>query len=727
MDDRTRALTPAPAYHTEHRPAQFAGAPDNRMDGMRRLFGVLRRRFFVFGLVFLIVLGAVALFAFTRTKLYTATAGMVVNSRELNISEKDKEVLPGLPTSDSAADTEVEILRSPAVAEKAAQALDLVHHPLFAGPLAKLPDAAKSAAAATLLKSDLKIARPGTANVVTIAYTSPDPMLAKAVADEIGRQYLNVKETSRRSAVANVDTGLGSELDSLRGKLEQAEADVARYKAANNLLSSAGITFTETELSLYKQQDAAARATQAEENARLRTARAQLARGSNGDDVGAALQSPVVQQLRTQRSLITTRIADLQSRYRSDHPELIKARDQLADIDRDINAEIHRVVSNLDANARIAADRAANARATAAATNGTLAVNNAASVKLDELQRKADGLKDTYQTLLTRRNSIRSQALVADEDARLFSPALLPLYPSAPNRPLMLAIGAVLAAIAASAVVWLIEKLDRGLASSHDVETRLGLPNLANLPDVRSIARQDERHIAPIDFAVERPMSLYPEALRAIRLTVLSGRRLGDRALRIGITSSRPHEGKTTLALSLARASALAGSRTLLVDADVRRPAVAPMFGVEPGPGLINVLQGHVSLDAALILDPDTGLMILPTQSQAGITHDIFDRERMDTLARACDERFDLVIFDVAPSLIVAEALQLLRQLDDVILAVQWRRTPWQTAYANVRRMRALGIEPLGVVLTQVDMKALAKSGEAESDYSLETYEAFRV
>jgi uncharacterized protein involved in exopolysaccharide biosynthesis/Mrp family chromosome partitioning ATPase len=652
---------------------------------------------------------------------------MVVNSRELNVAEKDKEVLPGLPTSDSAADTEVEILRSPAVAENAAKALNLVHHPLFAEPLAKLPDAAKSAAAATLLKSDLKVTRPGAANVVTIAYTSADPMLAKAVADEIGRQYLNVKESSRRSAVANVDTGLGSELDSLRGKLEQAEADVARYKAANNLLSSAGITFTETELSLYKQQDAAARATQAEENARLRTARAQLARGSNGDDVGAALQSPVIQQLRTQRSLITTRIADLQSRYRSDHPELIKARDQLADIDRDINAEIHRVVSNLDANARIAADRAANARATAAATNGTLAVNNAASVKLDELQRKADGLKDTYQTLLTRRNSIRSQALVADEDARLFSPALLPLNPSAPNRPLMLAIGVVLAAIAASAATWLIERLDRGLTSSHDVETRLGLPNIANLPDVRSIARRDERHIAPIDFAVERPMSLYPEALRAIRLTLLSGRRLGGRALRVGITSSRPHEGKTTLALSLARASALAGGRTLLVDADVRRPAVAPMFGVEPGPGLINVLQGNVSLDAALIRDPDTGLMILPTQSQAGITHDIFDRDRMDALARVCDEHFDLVIFDVAPSLIVAEALQLLRQLDDVILAVQWRRTPWQTAYANVRRMRALGIEPLGVVLTQVDMKALAKSGEAESDYSLETYESFQV
>jgi len=266
--------------------------------------------------------------------------------------------------------------------------------------------------------------------------------------------------------------------------------------------------------------------------------------------------------------------------------------------------------------------------------------------------------------------------------------------------------------------------LDRGLTSSHDVETRLGLPNLANLPDVRTIARRDERGIAPVDFAIERPLSLYAEALRSIRLTLLSNRYRGH-ALRVGITSSRPHEGKTTLALSLARASALAGTRTLLIDADVRRPAIAPMLRVEPGAGLINVLDGDVSLDAALLRDTATGLMVLTVRPQSGASHDVFDKDRMDALARACDDRFDLVIFDVAPALIVADALQLLRQLDDVIMAVQWRRTPWQTAFANLRRMRALGIEPLGVVLTQVDMKALAKSGEAEADYSLETYGAY--
>lgn len=722
MDDRTTV----PDSRFRRVPsAVIPPPPEDRMESARRLLGVARRRWLPFAAIFLIVLGMVVGFTLTRTRLYTATAGMVVNSRELNISEKDKDVLPVLPTSDSAADTEVEILRSTAVAAATVGALDLVHNPIFAQGLAHLPEEARAAAATSILKSNLKITRPGEANVVSIGYTAPDPLLAKTIADQIGRQYLAVKEASRRLAVANVNTGLGSELDDLRGRLEQAEADVARYKAAHNLLSSDGVTLTEQELSLYKQQDAAARATQAEEAARLRIARSQMSRGSTGDDVGAALQSPVIQQLRNQRAEISSKIADLESRYRPDHPELVKARDQLTQVDQDIRAEISRVVSNLEANARIASDRAANARHTSAATSGTLAANNAASVRLNELQRKADGLKDTYQTLLGRRNSIQSQALVGDEDARLFSPALLPLNPSYPNRPLMMMIGALLAAIVAGIVVWLLELFNRGIVSSRDLEAKLGLTNLANLPDTRTIARADERHIAPVDFAVERPLSLYAEALRSIRLAVRS-RGLHSGAVTVGITSSRAGEGKSTLAISLARVSALSGSRTLLIDADIRRPAVATAMGVKPTAGLVEVLRGDAALDAALIRDDATGLLILPARAPQLPGGDPFDGVRFDGLMRALADRFDLVIFDAAPALIVADALHLLGQLDHVLMAVAWRNTPRPTALATLRRLRMAGIEPLGAVLTRVDMKALAKSGEAEAEYSLETYGAYQ-
>lgn len=703
---------------------RLAATIGDPMDGIRRAFAAARHRKWLAIGAFLGVLALVLAFGFTRTKLYTATASMVVNSRELNVSEKDKEVLPGLPTADNAVDTEVEIMRSPAVALGTVRALDLVDNPVYAPKLAKLPGTDKETAATAMLLGAIKIIRPGESNVVSIAYSAPDPMLAKAVADQIGHQYLAVKQGSRRAAVDQVDLGLGNELERLRIQLEAADTAVAQYRAQHDLFDSQGATFTQQELSLYKQQQAAAQAALADAQARLSTAQGQTRKGDTGG-VGAVLQSPVIQQLRNQRALLAATYADMQSRYQPDHPDLIRTHDQIEALDKAIAAETTRQLANLNANAQIARDQVANAADVVARTTGTLASDNSASVQLAQLQRKADGLRDTYQTLLTRKNSISSQALVADEDARLFSPAALPLRPSSPNKPLILLIGLALAAIIAGATVWVAEAFDRKLISSADIEKQLGLPHIANVPEISSIARAGEQGISPIDFVVQRPHSLYAEQLRAIRLTLVRNGRNGMTS--VGITSARPNEGKTTLAISLARAAAMAGSRTLLVDADIRRPAVSAMLGLPHQIGLVEVLRRKATLDEALIHDTASGMYVLPAGDTADSPQDLFDAAHIGALLEDAEQRFDLVIFDAAPALAVSDARLLLRQVDEVLMALRWNDTPRQTAAATLKRMRALDIEPLGVIATRVDMRALAAFGHGDVDRSHADYGAYHV
>ncbi len=461
----------------------------------------------------------------------------------------------------------------------------------------------------------------------------------------------------------------------------------------------------------------------ADAEAKYGTSISQLGAGSNGSDTGAALQSTVVQQLRAQRAQIAATYADMQARYQPNHPDLVKTRDQLAEIDRAIDAEIQRQLASLKANVQIAHDQTSNAIGTVNRTSGTLASNNAAAVKLNELQRKADGLRDTYQTLLTRRNSISSQALVADEDARVISPAVLPLKPSSPNRILMALIGVVLGGITAVAMVWLLEAMERTFVTSSDVESKLGLSHIANVPETKSIARRKEKRIAAIDFAVERPLSLYAESLRAIRLSLLRGGR--GQMVTAGITSSRPNEGKTTMAISLARVSAMAGGRTLLIDGDVRRPAVARELGLEPKVGLVEGLRGQVSVMEALVRDEASGAMVLPVAATGEIAHDLFDARHIQNLLAALEGHFDLVIFDSAPALAVADARLLLRQLDSVLMIVRWNDTPRQTAAAALKRMRALDIEPLGAVTSRVNMRALKAYGHGDIDRDYTTYSAY--
>lgn len=724
MDDtRLPATTTATAVDVRRPPVPVR----DPAAAMRRAIAAVRRRKWFAIATALVVLGAVLAWGFSRQKLYTATANMVVNSREVNLSEKDKEVLPGVPTADNAVDTEVEILRSSAVAVGTVEALGLTDNPVFAKAIASMPAATRETAAAAILMANLKVARPGESKVVAIQYTSPDPALSKAVADQVGHQYLAVKRKARLAAVEQVDRGLGNELDSLRGKLEAADAAVAAYRAQHDLFDSQGqnTTFTQQELSTYKQQQAAAEAAAADARAKLGTARGQTSAGAR-DAVGAVLESPVVQQLRNKRAELAASYADMASRYQPDHPDMVRAREQLDALDAAIGAETRRQLQNLGANARIANSNVAQATGTVNRTTGQLAADTRATVQLAQLQRRADVLRDTYQTLLARRNSIDSQALVADDDARIFSPAIAPLRPSSPNKPLILLIGLALATIAAGAVVWLLEAFDRKLVSSADIESKLGVPHLANLPEVSSIARGSDLAIAPVDYVVERPHSLYAEQLRAIRLALLRHGRSGMAS--VGITSARPHEGKSTLSISLARAAALSGSRTLLIDGDLRRPSVAGALGVPSRPGLIEVLGGGVAFADALAHDVATGLAVLAAGDIAEARADTLDAAKIDALlAAAADAGFDLVIVDCAPALAVADARLLLRQMDDVLLALRWNDTPRQIAAATIDRLRALRVEPLGIVATRVDMQALARFAHDDVDAGHATYGAYHA
>jgi len=689
-------------------------------ESARHIFSVLRRRWMIFAAVFIFVVAGVTIFTLRQTPLYTATANLVVNSRVLNVADKSNEVVPGPGSSDEAVPTEIEIMRSDAVAKRTATVLYAKRLPGFAQSIeGKSPSEAKDAITRSI-KSHLDVTRSGTSNVVNVQFESPDPETARETADEIARQYLATKFSTRKNAADVAGGGLGSEIARLGEEVEQAEAQVSRYKQDNNLLSTQGVTLTEQELSTYKQQEASARATLAEEQARLNTARAQLASGSSGDDVGEALGSGVISGLRAQRAQQSARLAQLLSRYKSDYPEVVQAQSQLDDIDREIRTEILRVMSNLQARVQVASDRAGAASSIVAGATTTLKRNGASGVQLNELERKAAALNSNYTAMLGRQSAIATQTLITDEDARIFSPATLPLSPSHPNKPMNIIVGIILGFVLACIVVWLLQIFDRGIINSVEVESRLGLQHLANIPSVASIARRDERQLSPQEFVTRRPMSMMTEALRSLRLLVSEGS-----PTVVGITSSRPNEGKSTLAISLARIAVMSGVRTLLIDGDIRKPSVANMLGLKPEFGLTDVLSQDATFEQALIIDDATGLAVLPTLVRRYTPDTILSGPAMANLLADARKVFGLIIIDTAPALATVDARILLQQADHVVMAVQWNRTLIPVIQSALKKMSALNIEPDGVVLTQVNMKALATYGRGDIDYNYRDYASY--
>jgi len=727
------------------------GAMGQSID-LHRLIAAFRRRLKLFLAIAVLVLVVTVITTIRATPLYTATASLMIDTRTEQVVDA-QAVLSGLSADTGVVDTEVEILKSRHLAERVVDVLKLQEDPEFNGALRKpgpiasviggvgslfgaaAPDAARGRLSeidaqkekervVNSVLSRLAIRRAGMTYVMNVSFTSDNAAKAAQIANTFADRYLLEQLEAKFDATRQANTWLNTRLGELRTEVQQAEAAVEQYRTANNLLSASGATLTEQEISAYNQQLATVRSQQAEEVARLRTARAQLARGSTGEDVGEALGSTVVQQLRARRAEVSGRVADLSSRYGPRHPDMLRAQRELGDIDSQIQAEIQRIISNLEARVQVAAERTGSMAGSLGNARGTLAANNAAGVRLNELSRNAESVRTLYQSFLDRFKETSASEGIEQSDARIVSRAAIPTGPSAPNIPMNLALGLMLAVGAGLAAVVLAEMLDSGLTTGEDIERKFNLPHLGSVPQLASVADPIDRDETPVDYVLKRPLSSFSEAVRALRASILYSR-IGHDIKVLTLTSALPGEGKTTTAVCLARVAAQSGARVVIVDCDLRRRNVNRLLGVEPERGLLEVLTKTAQLDEVLLRDEASGAYILPLAKNSFTPKDVFGSDAMDQLLGQLRQAFDLVILDTAPVLAVADTRVLAARSDAVVFLTRWRKTPEKAISTSLKLLSQSGAHVAGVAMTQVDMNAQARYGYGDAGYYYAEYKKY--
>lgn len=722
-------------------PREAGGEPID----LHRLIAVFRRRLKLFAAVAAGVFLIVALVTLSETPKYTATANLQINTRTQEVVDS-KAVLSGLTPETSVVDTEVEALKSPELAAAVVDELRLIEDPEFNDRLqtpglvgtvkgwfglapdrsAPTTEAGREAERQRVISGigqRLSARRVGLTYSMNLSFTSESPVKSARIANLLADKYLESQLNRKLDATGDANSFLGSRLNELRQQMQTADAAVSNYRIANNLLSSEGFTLTEQEISAYNQQLASVRAQEAEQVARLRTARAQLASGSSGDDVGEALTSQVVQNLRAQRAAISARVADMSSRYGPLHPDMVRSQRELADIDAQIQAEIRRIISNLEAQVRVAQERTASVQSSLSAARGALASNSGASVQLRELEGNAEAARAVYQSFLDRYRQTSAQAGTEQADATLVSRASIPTSQSAPNVMLNLALSLVLGLGAGLAAVVLLEMMEAGVGTTDDVERKLGLSAVGSIPLVSSIAESADRGVSPIDFAVKRPLSVFAESFRSLRTSINYA--AGSQGCKVVVvTSALPGEGKTTTTVGLAQVSAIAGSRVLLMDCDLRRRAVTRAMGLNTEAGLVELLQGKTTLEAIMTRDEESGAYILPL-SNVVATQDVFGTQAMDDLLAKLRGSFDLILIDTAPVLALADTRVLAAKADMTIVLTRWRKTPARATNTAIKMLQQSGAYILGVALTQVDVNAQAKQGYGDAGYYYSEYKKY--
>ncbi len=328
-----------------------------------------------------------------------------------------------------------------------------------------------------------------------------------------------------------------------------------------------------------------------------------------------------------------------------------------------------------------------------------------ALAELYALQQSVANATRQFQTLLSRRQTLEAEASLQVPDSRVVSEAIAPARPGFPHLPLVAALAGIMACGIGVGAAFLRENYVGGFTTIRQVAAvarrRVGtvLPREAMPRGCRSLA----------DALVSAPFSGFCESVRRLRATVDTALAGGNRPRRatqapgavIMVTSALAGEGKTTVALSLARAYALSGRSVILLDCDMRKPALHSHLGVTDSTGLVDVLTGKVTdsdLSRILVDDPRSDVTSIVGSRRAGLpTDQLFATRSFSQIIESARASFDYVVIDAPPIEPVVDGMYLARHADAIVFVVRWATTPQRAVLHSLDQLTVTG-RPSAVV-----------------------------
>ena len=673
-------------------------APDTTLTDYLRVIST--RRWLVLSTFFTICLLAV-LWVFTRTPMYRSTA-------ILQIAPGAPSVAPFRPVLESGSfasaplrdflETQVRLIASERLVAETIEEFG-IHD---------MPEFRETKNLASRFKHYFAVEPIRRTWLVEVSFNWPDPKLGAKILDYQVKRYVEDYGDRRIELATRGLVDLRKQKEEIFPKVEAARRALQEFKQEHNIISF-DQTYNTIAADLMARSKGVSTARQelAESMTGLAEVERALREKKGVESLPEVLESQLVRDYRNQKAVCEQGLREGLKRFGENHPEIKSYRAKLESIKENIQIEIARIVDSVRTEHSQAEKLLARRLVELAEQEQVVLAFSKLKGRYDALKTALDTQNETYKDVLKRVDEIEisNATNLRGGTIRIEQRPKVETKPAKPRKVLILSLAVLMGLAFGIGFAFLLDCLDTTLKSKEHVSRYLGLNLLGYVPGVPELAGGSRHHTRFALAAGLHPRSAVAEAFRSIR-TALSFSVAAQDVRHIMVTSASPSEGKTLVAANVAAAIAQTGKRVLLVDADMRKPAVHKIMEADQTPGLTNLLVGEGASSIEEVVRPTDmpNLFYMASGPTPPNPAELIGCDRMKALLEQFTDMYDRVIIDTPPVINVTDPAVLCNEAHGVVFVVRGFRTQREVARRAIEVLAQSNAQLLGVVLNNVDV-----------------------
>jgi len=557
------------------------------------------------------------------------------------------------------------------------------------------------------VQGDITISPVRLSRLVEVSVEHPSPRVAAEIVNKLLQNFLALNQDQKRDRALDSYNFLTSQVQGLANDVRQARRAVFDFRKKEQMPS-----LEESQNTLKAQLDQAnANYLQAEEDAvqaqqRLDTVNNLIAemksenRELDISSIPEIASSVIIQGLRIDRARAQAELAKLEERYLEKWPAVKEAKEQIEEYTNRIQEQAQYELEALKTAARFSRAKADRAKASYELAQREMSRLNELKVEYDNLVMEQEQSEQIYLTMLGKTKEMDLNTKDMYQNLVIVDQAIVPFNPVKPRKALTLLLGMIGGMGLGFALAFFANYLDDSVKSQDDVETYLKLNFLGYIPNIKSnslVERDQQAHL--------HPQSNAAEGFRTVRAAISLVHK-SDKFKVLAFTSTIPSEGKSLVTSNLAIVTAQTGVRTLLIDADLRRPSMHKAFQMQSPVGLSAYLTGQVTdVDEIIHKTEIPNLDIMCCGAVPDNPSELVGSKKMGELLNAVRDKYDRVFVDCPPVSAVSDPLMVASRTDGIVFVTKFNKIRRDHARRTIQRIQDAGVFILGNVINDIDFE----------------------